>query len=114
MKLSGRFQSSVFLSALLLVAAGIGACNSGKSAASNGVPRTPDGHPDFNGYWGRLKIDAPPQTEPLDHIEGVVGGYSEYIVALEKDNQVNMRRQSNRPIYKPEFWEKIRAVDWDY
>jgi hypothetical protein len=30
------------------------------------------------------------------------------------DAQLGRRAQENRPIYKPQYWDKIRATDWDY
>jgi len=109
------FLGSALLGSLIAFA-GCGVSTANKGDTSNSTPRTADGKPDLSGYWGRLKVDAPPQTDPISdaEVDGKPEGYAEYIVAFEADAQVNARRQTNRPIYKPGYWDKIRSVDWDY
>jgi hypothetical protein len=92
---------------------------------STSTPHTPDGKVDLSGYWGNLTGDgaqvldpnAPPppplgglQT-PLD---GTVQSFGKYFDLFEKDAQVNMRAVRNKPLYKPEYWAKIRETDWDF
>jgi hypothetical protein len=37
-----------------------------------------------------------------------------WITHFEMDAQVGRRMISNRPVYKPEYWDKIRANDWNF
>jgi hypothetical protein len=103
----------------------VGSSNT-NSKASVPTPRTADGKPDLNGYWGHLLADDQILATKNDSIVGenarqaLEGGngspesFSWWITHFETDGQVNRRSQKNRPIYKPEYWDKIRANDWDF
>jgi hypothetical protein len=93
----------------------------GAQAQKAATPRTADGKPDLNGMWGAMrgggdgggaKVDegnittnvasrrcAPNQTGCNDQTNQTVDG--EYTGRLE----------TNRPIYKPEFWDKVQDLD---
>src|SRR5258705_7922723 len=65
------------------------------------TPRDADGHPDLSGNWGANfpnPVGAPGLGRP--------GG-------LEADQSAMQRgAQWNKPLYKPEYWEKVRSLDY--
>src|ERR1700730_8816078 len=88
-----------------------------KGEASVPTPRTSDGHPDLTGLWnGRgggatnQELDA---TNP-DYAKTNANGYEPSILAtrggtftnFERDSSLMKRMGTNKPMYKPEFWEK--------
>src|SRR5690242_8424230 len=97
----------------------------GGTAKDNGAkspvatPHTADGKPDLSGYWGHLLADDQILASRTDSIVGentrqaLEGGdgspesFSWWITHFESDAQVGGRAQRNRPIYKPEYWDKI-------
>jgi len=65
------------------------------------TPRDADGHPDLSGNWGANfpnPIGAPGLRRR--------GGF--------EPDQATMQRgaQWNKPLYKPEYWEKVRSLDF--
>jgi hypothetical protein len=99
---------------------------------STGVtPRTPDGHPDFTGVWNGMAdnlLGVPNQM----HNEGieVVSDTSTYDIVTgakfatwpsehkrqtgdqnERAATLLRRMGSNRPMYKPEFWDRVKEFD---
>jgi hypothetical protein len=76
------------------------------------TPRMPDGKPDLSGIWVappnnvlRLKIDA----EGSGHIDFPArdGTFDNF----ENDNALRRLSDRNKPLYKPEFWAKVREND---
>ncbi|HEY3159215.1 MAG TPA: hypothetical protein VGJ78_09680 [Vicinamibacterales bacterium] len=70
-------------------------------APSGTTPRDADGHPDLSGNW----------TGNIPNVFMVPG--LRRPGAFEAD-QSSMQRgaQWNKPLYKPEFWEKVRSLDY--
>lgn len=65
------------------------------------TPRDADGHPDLTGQWG-ANFPSPMGTPGLL----AVGRF-------EPDQAVMQRgAQWNKPLYKPEYWEKVRSLDF--
>ena len=65
------------------------------------TPRDADGHPDLSGMWGAAFPN--PFGEPGLRRDG----------AFEPDQSAMQRgAQWNKPIYKPEYWEKVRQFDY--
>jgi hypothetical protein len=104
------------------VALGQGAQQSASpSAASDATPRTPDGHPDLGGYWGRLLVDLSGPSDPNAPAFTGAGAiafhtqeeFAKFWERAEKDGQVSRRGVVNKPIYKPQYWTQIRETDWD-
>ena len=66
------------------------------------TPRDANGHPDLSGNWGAAF------PNPI----GVPGGLRRD-GAFEADQSAMQRgAQWNKPIYKPEYWEKVRQLDY--
>jgi len=67
------------------------------------TPRDADGHPDLTGHWGANVIVNP--------FGG--GGRIRRNGSFEADQSAMQRgAQWNKPLYKPEFWEKVRGLDY--
>ena len=117
-----RFAGYVLLVAALVVPLGLSAQKANTSAApAVSTPRTANGKVDFSGWWGTLARDGQKIADTKQNmVGGLEGGngtpeaFSYWITHFERDAQVGMRAQRNRPLYKPEFWDKIRATDWDF
>src|SRR5215813_8057495 len=90
------------------------------------TPKMADGHPDLNGWWGGgggfgggrtladltdekgnvyLQLNARSQGSALGTTSGQLAEN------FERDSGVGQRADPNKPIYKPEFWEKVQALD---
>ena len=65
------------------------------------TPRDADGHPDLSGNW-IVNFPSPIGAPGLRRM----GGF--------EPDQASMQRaaQWNKPLYKPEFWEKVRSLDF--
>ena len=65
------------------------------------TPRDGDGHPDLSGNWV-VNFPNPIGTPGLRRM----GGF--------EPDQASMQRaaQWNKPLYKPEYWEKVRSLDF--
>jgi hypothetical protein len=65
------------------------------------TPRDGEGHPDLSGNWGPNFPN--PIGEPGLRRKG----------AFEADQSAMQRgAQWNKPLYKPEFWDKVRSLDY--
>lgn len=65
------------------------------------TPRLPDGHPDLSGNWGAGFPN--PIGQPGLRRRG----------AFEPDQSAMQRgAQWNKPLYKPEYWDKVRSLDY--
>ncbi len=76
------------------------------------TPRTADGRPDLSGYWMsrgsavRLFDNAGSVSLDLLARDGDIGNF-------EKDSAVLQRAHSNKPLYKPEYWDTVQDLDWN-
>src|SRR5258707_833653 len=115
---------SAFLAvaAATMVAASALAQSTGAPAAAVATPHTPDGKPDLGGVWGggagggggRAAEDdgsgnlselfpsrrcAPNQVKCSDYTN------------QSEDGEFTARMTTNRPVYRPEFWDKVQELD---
>jgi hypothetical protein len=65
------------------------------------TPRTADGHPDLTGLWN-------------GGFPSPVGPYAIRHRGTFEPDQAAMQRGSqwNKPLYKPEYWDKVRSLDF--
>lgn len=80
------------------------------SAVAAQTPRMPDGHPDLSGLWN-VGAGRPVVVDAQGNI--VVNGSAREGSGAnaERDSFLRTRMNPNRPIYKPEFWEKVQYLD---
>jgi hypothetical protein len=112
------FTVAIALAAGMFLAAGAQAQNAA-SAGSVATPHTADGKPDLSGMWGgrggggdaggadsgdivsnvASRRCAPNQVGCNDQTNQTV------------DGEFTGRLEANRPLYKPEFWDKVQDLD---
>ena len=107
-----------------------------RTAVSTTTPHMPDGKPDLSGMWGGrgagggggpqgsdneiLDAVASRRCAPAQHVEGLPKGScinqqldQEFVREDVIDGQVvfSGRWDSNKPLYKPEYWDRIQSLD---
>jgi hypothetical protein len=96
------------------------ASENAKAAASLSTPRMSDGHPDLTGLWaggggGGGQVNP---TNP-DYLDTNANGFTPSIIAtrggtftnFERDNTIVRRMGTNKPIYRPKYWETVKKLD---
>ena len=70
------------------------------------------GHPDLTGMW-----NGGPARGPAIRADDPLGAYlpsrDGTLLNFERDNTIIRRMDPNKPLYKPEFWEKVQKLDQD-
>ena len=93
--------------------------------ASAPTPKLPDGHPDLSGFWGGgagggdgeggggAKVDEKGNLRELTPARGCHPGMKICAPAVNQSNDSTFvgRMDSNRPVYKPEFWDRVQYLD---
>jgi hypothetical protein len=78
---------------------------------NHATPRASDGHPDFTGIWiGRAGANFVDSEDPL---AANLASRDGTLLNFERDNALIRRSDPNKPLYKPEFWEKVQKFDQD-
>jgi len=90
------------------------------SATSAATPRMPDGKPDLSGMWGGRGGGGGRNNESNDITTTVASRRCapNQVGCNDQSNQTvdgefTGRLEANRPIYKPEFWDKVQQLDRD-
>ena len=124
-------RRSVYLSVLLLAAAAALAVtaasqaqtNAGAAPAQVATPRMPDGKPDLSGLWtGQGGGGGGGRAYDVDERGNITDIFpsrrcapsqvkcSEY-TNQSYDGEFTGRMNSNRPVYKPEHWDRVQYLD---
>lgn len=123
-----RFFGALLVAASVVVVANqIATGQAAQGPAQSGadpqsIPKTADGHPDLNGMWnGRAAGAGGGNANAVDEKGNVVmswkvrpchpGQECAVGVNLERDSGVQQRMSPNKPLYKPEFWDKVQYLD---
>jgi hypothetical protein len=93
-----------------------------KAAAPMPTPMTADGHPDLSGLWNG-GMGGGNQVNPTNpsYLDTDANGFAPSILAtrggtftnFERDNTLVRRMGTNKPIYKPKYWETVKKLDQD-
>lgn len=112
------FRSSVTTAVAVAASLLLTSAAAAQSGSSVSTPRTPDGKPNLSGFWG-----ATPRDEVFN--DGAGNLTREFPSRRCGPNQVNCdirtnqsadgqltgRYGPNRPLYKPEHWDRIQELD---
>ena len=68
-------------------------------------------HPNLSGVWnGAVPARV---TESGDKVGLILAARGGTLVNFERDNALVRRMDPNKPIYRPEFWDKVQKLDQD-
>jgi len=79
-------------------------------AIAQAEPRAAEGHPDLSGVWNGATIGGP-YIKVEDERAALLPARDGALVNFERDNTLIRRSNPNKPLYKPEFWEKVQKLD---
>ncbi len=93
--------------------------DSKKAAPAVSTPRTPEGRPDLSGLWNGAAVAINRISEESGNVTSNVA--SRRCAPNQKgchdqtnqtvDGEFTGRMDANRPLYKPEFWDKVQDLD---
>lgn len=94
--------------------------------SSGSVPRLPNGKPDLGGMWDgrvsggedRSRLDKTDETGNITRLAASRRCAPNQAGCRENTNQNNDgeftgRTDPNRPLYKPEYWDKVQELDYN-
>ena len=73
------------------------------------TPRTADGHPDLTGLWNSTAPSV--FVNSADPLASNLASRDGKLVNFERDFTLVRRADPNKPLYKPQFWEKVQQGD---
>jgi hypothetical protein len=100
-----------YFSCVLAIAGalGLGSIPVTAQIAKTSTPRLADGHPDLNGLWTGLVTG--PFVKSADPFTQNLASRDASLLNFERDSALIRRSSPNKPIYRPEFWEKVQKGD---
>lgn len=113
-RVSGRrtIGAAAATACLLFLRAAAGQAPAANVNSAGETPRSTDGHPALGGVWtgaaGGAVLSADDSSESIKVTLNARDGTP---INFERDNTLLRRRDPNRPLYKPRFWEKVQALD---
>ena len=81
------------------------------NAQTSSTPRLSDGHPDLNGLWNGNANN--PFLKSEDPLAANLASRGASLLNFERDGALVRRADQNKPVYKPEYWEKVQKLDQD-
>jgi len=81
-----------------------------KNMPAASTPTAPNGHPDLSGVWTGGMGGGQGDSGDAD-INVTFAARGGTLVNFERDNTLLRRMDPNRPVYKPQYWEKIQYND---
>ena len=125
----------VIVAAVLLMTGSVEAQGSAGGTSSASTPRMPEGKPDLSGMWtdpharalgtSFAKANVEKQDESGNYVErfasrrcGPTQKGTDGVGCFEETNETadgefNDRLDANRPLYKPEYWDKVQDLDYN-
>jgi hypothetical protein len=94
---------------MLAAAAVAGLCLTAGNAMAQASHVTLDGHPDLSGVWNGAANQR--VLASGDKVGLLLAAREGTLVNFERDNALMRRMDPNKPVYKPEFWEKVQKLD---
>lgn len=77
------------------------------NAAEASTPRASDGHPNLSGVWTNYSVRLDEKDPLARYFLTRDGTFNSF----ERDTALRRRADPNKPIYKPQYWEKVRELD---
>jgi hypothetical protein len=74
------------------------------------TPETSEGRPDLSGVWNATTINGP-HLKSDDPLTANLPSRDGSLVNFERDGALIRRADPNKPLYKPQFWEKVQQLD---
>jgi len=104
MRLRCFYRCAIVLAGFILVP-GLLLAQGSKAA----TPRTADGHPDLTGLW----VSTAPSVfvNSADPLASNLASRDGKLLNFERDFTLVRRADPNKPLYKPQFWEKVQQGD---
>jgi len=80
------------------------------NAQSKPTAKAADGHPDLSGVWNGATVNGP-HIKSEDPLVTNLPARDGTLLNFERDNTIVRRANPNKPLYKPEFWERVQKLD---